>query len=419
MPLAPLSLRAPIAVFLAGLTAALHIGKIPPAIVVLRDSLGVSLVEAGFLLSAVQVAGMLLGVLMGALTDGFGLRRSMLWGLGVLCVASFAGMWARQPADLLALRALEGVGFLCIALPGPSLIRQLVPAVKLPQFLGLWGSYMPAGVALALLLGPTAMAVWSWQTWWGLLGVLAGGAAWWLVRAVPSDAQRASGASHAAAAAPSAVVSAPRTVAGLSALALLVQRLRLTLASPGPWMVAMAFAVYSSQWLAVIGFLPSVYAQAGIGGVAAGALTALACLANVVGNLCAGRLMRLGWRVHRMLFIGFSGTALTTVVAFSPLVGDSPVLRFVAVVLFSGIGGMIPASLFALAVRVAPSEQTVSTTMGWLQQCSALGQFVGPPVVAWVAGVVGGWQMTWVVTGLASAVGLVLAGWVRSRSFAV
>ena len=165
MTLTPLSLRAPVAIFLAGLTAALHIGKIPPAIVVLQQSLGVSLVEAGFLLSMAQLAGMLLGVLVGALSDGFGLRRSMLWGLCVLCIASLAGMWARQPSDLLVLRALEGLGFLCIVLPAPSLMRQLVPAARLSQFLGLWGAYMPAGVAIALLLGPAAMALWSWQAW--------------------------------------------------------------------------------------------------------------------------------------------------------------------------------------------------------------------------------------------------------------
>lgn len=403
MPLTSFPLRAPVAVFLAGLTAALHIGKIPPAIAVLRDALGISLVEAGFLLSAVQLAGMLLGVLVGALSDGFGLRRSMLYGLGVLCVASLAGVWARQPADLLALRALEGLGFLCVVLPAPSLMRQLVPAAKLPQFMGLWGAYMPAGVALALLAGPVAMALWSWQAWWGLLGVLAGCAGLWLALAVPSDARRATGAQPRADQPPPAVV-------------LLTRRLRLTLASPGPWVVAVAFGLYSCQWLAVIGFLPSIYMQAGVSSVVAGALTALACAANVVGNLGAGGLMRAGWRAHSLLTIGFGGTALATVVAFSPLAGEGPVLRFAAVVVFSAIGGMIPATLFALAVRVAPSEHTVSTTMGWVQQCSACGQFLGPPLVAWVAGLAGGWHLTWAVTGLASVVGLGLSRWVRNQA---
>ena len=403
MPLISPPLRAPLAVFVAGLTAALHVGKIPPAMAVLRDALGVSLVEAGFLLSVVQVAGMLLGVLVGALSDGLGLRRSMLFGLGVLCAASLAGMWARQPADLLALRALEGLGFLCVVLPAPSLMRQLVPAARLPQFMGLWGAYMPAGVALAILTGPAVLALWGWQVWWGLLGGLAGCAGAGLAAAVVPDAQRAA--------------AAPRGTTGSSppAVAVLARRLQCTLSSLGPWAVAVAFGLYSCQWLAVIGFLPSIYMQAGVSGMAAGALTALACAANVVGNLGAGGLMRAGWPVHRLLFLGFCGTAGATVVAFSPLAGDGPVLRFAAVVAFSAMGGMIPATLFALAVRAAPSEHTVSTTMGWMQQCSACGQFLGPPLVAWVAALAGGWHLTWVVTGVASLVGLGVARWVRSQ----
>lgn len=78
-------------VIIAGMVAALHIGKIPPAIPVLRDALGVSLVEAGFLLSMVQMAGMLGGVFIGLAADGFGLRRSILLGQLVLVSASLAG----------------------------------------------------------------------------------------------------------------------------------------------------------------------------------------------------------------------------------------------------------------------------------------------------------------------------------------
>mgnify|MGYP006203895031 FL=1 len=71
-------------VIIAGMVAALHIGKIPPAIPVLRDALGVSLVEAGFLL---------------------------------------------------------------VVLPVPSLIRQLVSPSRLALHLGLWGTYMATGTS--------------------------------------------------------------------------------------------------------------------------------------------------------------------------------------------------------------------------------------------------------------------------------
>jgi MFS family permease len=73
------------------------------------------------------------------------------------------------------------------------------------------------------------------------------------------------------------------------------------------------------------------------------------------------------------------------------------------------LGGFIPATLFALAVRLAPSEDTLATTLGWVQQWSAFGQFAAPPLVAWVASRAGGWHWTWLVTCACSALGLVLA----------
>ena len=384
-------------VIIAGMVAALHIGKIPPAIPVLRDALGLSLVEAGFLLSMVQMAGMLGGVFIGLAADGFGLRRSVLLGQAVLVAASLAGAWATQPGELLALRAIEGLGFLLCVLPVPSLIRQLVPPSRLALHLGLWGTYMATGTSLVLAAGPLLMGAIGWQGLWVALAMASAAVAGWLFLRVPSDRVRRAMAAGAA----------------VPARAQWRARLRATLGSVGPWRVAITFSVYSSQWLAVIGFLPAIYAQAGLSGQLAGLLTALACLANVTGNVAAGRLLHRGVCARHLLYAGFLAMAATAFVAFSPLTAEAPVARYLAVVLFSAIGGLIPATLFALAVHVAPDEHTVSTTVGWMQQCSSAGQFLGPPLVAWVAGMVGGWQWTWVITGLASLVGLVLSSRMR------
>ncbi|TXT40850.1 MAG: major facilitator superfamily protein [Comamonadaceae bacterium] len=398
--MSPSPARAATTVILAGMVAALHIGKIPSAIPVLREALGVTLVEAGFLLSMVQLAGMLSGVLVGVACDGLGLRRSMLTGQFILFAASLAGMWARQPSDLLVLRALEGLGFLLVVLPAPSLIRKLVSSRQLSLYLGLWGGYMPTGAALALLCGPLVMTALGWQAWWGLLGGLSAVMAVWMAVNVAPDAQRRQiTGKHAPAISPN--------------IGSWTHRLHLTLTSSGPWLVALAFAMYSSQWLAVIGFLPSVYAQSGISGPVAGALTALVCAVNVIGNVGAGKLLHRGWSARRLLTLGFGSMAFTTFLAFSTLTEGLPLLRYVAVLLFSAIGGLVPGTLFSLAVRVAPNEHTVSTTVGWVQQCSATGQFFGPPLVAWIATQVGGWHATWVVTGMASLVGLWLVSRIR------
>lgn len=385
-------------VILSGVTAALHVGKLPPALPVLREALGVTLLQAGFLLSLTQLAGMTMGLAVGLTADGLGLRRCMLAGLSILAAASALGGCAREASDLLWLRAVEGFGFLLVSLPAPSLIRQLVPRERLSLRLGLWGAYMPFGTALALLCGPWVMKALGWQGWWWSLAALSAGMALWTALGVPSDARR-----RAAVAAPQNAAGA--TVAGEG----WGQRMRQTLAAPGPWLVALIFAMYSGQWLAVIGFLPTLYDQAGVSGGLAGALTALAASVNVLGNIGSGRLLHRGLRPAHLLHLGFAAMALGAFVTYALPDDTSPLLRYAGVLMFSGVGGMIPATLFSLAVRLAPGERTVSTTVGWVQQCSSFGQFAGAPLVAWVAGSVGGWQWTWAVTGAACVIGVLLA----------
>jgi len=78
-------------VVLGGVSAALHVGKLPPALPVLQQALGVTLLQAGFLLSLVQLAGMSLGLAVGLAADGLGLKRTMVCGLFILSVASLLG----------------------------------------------------------------------------------------------------------------------------------------------------------------------------------------------------------------------------------------------------------------------------------------------------------------------------------------
>ncbi|MEO8124910.1 MAG: MFS transporter [Burkholderiales bacterium] len=376
-------------VIAAGVCAALHVGKLPPAITTLREALDMTLVQAGFLLSLVQLAGMSGGVAFGVLADGLGLRRSMALGLVVLAAASAIGGLAQGVVMLMVLRAIEGFGFLLVVLPAPGLVRRLVAPQRVSVMLGLWSAYMPLATALALLIGPLYISAWGWRAWWWGLAAVSLVMAVVLLRGVPAvlAAQPAAGAPW-------------------------MQRLRRTLAEKGPWLVALTFAAYSGQWLAVIGFLPAIYMEAGVSGATTGVLTALVAAVNMAGNVGAGHLLHRGVAPARLLAIGFVTMALASAATFAGADGAGlPAwARFIAVMLFSGVGGLVPATLFALAVRVAPSDSTLSTTIGWMQQWSALGQFFGPPLVAWVASLTGGWQFTWLATGAASVAGLLLAG---------
>ena len=146
----------------------------------------------------------------------------------------------------------------------------------------------------------------------------------------------------------------------------------------------------------------------GVPAAAMGLLTALAAAVNIGGNVASGRALHHGVRASTLLGLGFVTMAGAAALAFAAI-GTPAWMRYSAVLLFSGLGGLIPGTLFSLAVRVAPDEASLTTTVGWVQQWSSLGQFVGPPVVAWVASQAGGWQWTWVATGACSVLGLALS----------
>lgn len=392
----PVRLPPSAVIVLAGVCAALHVGKLPPALPQLQASLGLGLVEAGFFLSMIQLAGMSLGLLVGLASETVGLKRSMWTGLLILSGASLAGSLCTSLWALLSLRALEGLAFLMVVMPGPSLLRQTVTPTHLTRTLGWWGTYMPMGTALALLTGSMLLGHFGWPLWWqgvGVASALAAGAVYfWVTGPVLDKSSR-----------PAAPASGwLRKTAG-------------TLQSGGPWLISLSFCVYAAQWLAVIGFLPTIFGQAGLGPGLIGLLTATVALVNVAGNVMSGRLLQRGIPAPQLLQWGFAAMALGSLGAFVPWGGtDSGVmLRFFSLAVLSCFGGLIPGTLFSLALRLTPASGAVPATVGFMQQWSALGQFAGPPLVAAVASAVGGWQWTWVVTA-----GLCVAGTLLSLGIA-
>ncbi len=372
----------------AGIVAAMHVGKVAPAIPVLQTQLGLTLVQAGWLLSLSQMAGMLTAVLIGMVADGIGLRRSLLTGLTLLGSLSLLTGLATSASQLLMMRAIEGAAILMVIVPGPALLRTLVDPARLSSAMGFWGTFMPTGTAAALLLGPPLMAHAGWATWWTALGGLALLMAAVFAWGIPQGASRA--------------------------FQLDSGRLIAVWRTPQVWRVALAFGCYSGQWLVVIGFLPTLLQAGGASAAAAGSMAAIASAANIVGNLVGGRLLQRGVPSRKVLTIGFAAMAIGTFVVFATPPTTPVAIKLVAVLVFSGVGGMIPGSLFSLAVKAAPSDDTASTALGWTTQMSMLGQFCMPPVVAALATAQGGWGLSWVVTGGLCLMGVGLVSLRRS-----
>lgn len=390
--------RAALYLVLAGVCAAMHVWKLPPALPYLQAEMGLTLVQAGFLLAIVQMGGMTLGLLVGLVAEGIGLRRCLLIGLAMLAAASAAGAYSNSVPVMMILRGVEGCGLLMATMPVPSLIRRLVHPAYLSRIMGIWSCYSPAGTVLILIAGSWLLGMGDWRMLFTLLAIVT--VFMWLLiwRSVPKDTR--AGREPTGQQKPASTPPADSTMTAM-------QMLRETLGSAAVWLVALTFGVYAAQWMAIIGFLPSVYAAAGVSGTTAGALTGVVAGANIIGNLVAGQLLHRQVAPQWLTICGFVTMLACAYATFGA--GLPAPAQFVSVVILSAVGGLIPATLFYLAIAVAPSPRTTTTTVGWMQQCSALGQFSGPPIVAWVVETAGGWQWTWVATGTYAIAGIAMS----------
>jgi MFS family permease len=369
-----------------GTSAGASVGKVPISLPVLSEAFGLSLVQASLAISFFLLAAMLLGIFGGMLADRFGPRRVMILGLLVSAAGGLLGAASDSGTMLLSSRAIESFGFIATVLPGPALLSRLVNADRLRPVMGLWACYMPLGMSIVLMLGPWLLDGVGWRGIWVGLAVLSGllaVAAW---RLLPADPYRAE---------------------ITRAMALVKQ----TIGSPRPWLLAASFGVYAGQWMSVFGFLPTLYREQGVPASTAGVLTALGAGINMSGNFGAGLLMQRGWRRHRLLI--FASTAMLTS-AWIIFASEAPfTVRYAALLLFSAAGGLIPGTLFASTPAFAPNASTVSTTTGLMQQGSALGQFVTPPLIALLVSGTGNWSVTWMVTGAMACSGILLALLIR------
>lgn len=379
---------------IAGIVAAIHVGKLPPAIPILSQTMNLSLVQSGFLLSLVQMAGMTTGLIIGMVTENFGLRRSIILGLILLGISSIVSSFSQTAHQLLVLRCFEGFGFLFITVPVPSLIRRIVSKENQTLKIGLWGAYMGVGSAIALIFGSIAIAEFGWRIWWIILGIVNFLITAIILLKIPKDKQL-----------PISQGINSELIKDTHRFSHLVEVIRI----PGATLSALAFAMYSGQWLAVVGFLPTIYNDSGLSLTQGSFLTAFVAFANAIGATMAGRLLNKEINPRNILYSGYIVMGLGALITFAGGTHIPAILKYISIVLFSGIGGLIPSTLFAMAVHFSPNPKSNSISVGWVMQWSAIGQFSGPPLLAYLAIHMNSWNYSWWITSTASLVGIFLA----------
>jgi MFS family permease len=379
--------RAVLAAAACGVAVAFHVGKVPIVMTELRAEFGLSLVAAGWMSSMLNTLAVCTGLLFGLLGDRFGALRTCYTGLATSILGGLLGLAAGSEGVLLLSRFLEGAGLVAVAVSAPALLTSAAAAKDQRFALGIWSSYLPAGVGLIMLVAPLALPVGGWRGLWLLsLGALA----------MSALAVRRSAASYA-----------PRRAATATTDESPWRIARAALGLPAPWLLAFAMLSWTLQHYALIIWLPTFLTeQRGLGMLATSLLSCTMVLANVPGNLIGGSLLQRGWQRGKLI----AGASLVTGLCGAGIFLDGlpDVLRYALCVLLSFVGGLIPASVLSASVHLARTPKQIGTLQGLFMQMGNVGPFVGPPLIAALVAASGLWRDALWITGTAAACGVAL-----------
>lgn len=383
--------RAVLAAALCGLAVAINVGKVPIAMGSLRAEFGLSLVAAGWVSSMINTLGVSTGILFGLLGDRLGALRTCYAGLAASILGGVLGLAAGSEAALLVSRFLEGAGMVAVAVSAPALLTSATVPSDRRFALGIWSSYLPAGVGLVMLLAPLAMPFGGWRGLWVLSLVVLTLAALGIRRS-----QAAYDLPHVAdsAAAKSGTESSWRIA-------------RQALAQPAPWLLAFAMGSWTLQHYALIIWLPTFLTeQRGLGVLATSLLSCLMVLANVPGNLLGGSLLQRNYRRGNLIAFASLVSGLCGIGIFLDVLPDF--LRYALCLLLSFTGGLIPASVLSASAQLAKTPKQIGTLQGLFMQVGNMGPFVGPPLIASLVAASGLWRDALLVTAGAATCGVVL-----------
>jgi predicted MFS family arabinose efflux permease len=366
-----------------GFAAAYNIGKLPPSIPALRAEFSTTLTSVAALVSSYSLIAMTCSLLMGGVVARLGIWRTVAGGLCLLIAGGLIGATTHEFEILLFARVLEGIGYLAIAITMPAFIGRVCTPSSRSVALGVWGTFVPGGITLCMLLAPWLSSLGGWRAlWWG--GVLV--ALVLLVLAVLLIRPAATSI-EAAANQPRPAISSVFTRTN--------------------WLLTVCFAVYSMCFTGLATFLPTYWSEtfAAVSLASATQWTALVISVNIIGNLCGGWLNQAGVSLRALILTGTVVAAAFGVLTYFHSLSFHA--QLISACLFTFLSGITPATLFVTASRVTASPAQNGLLVGLLFQGAGCGQVFGPLLVGGLVDSAGDWSVVpwyFVLCGTLSAI---------------
>lgn len=362
--------------WLIGVLAAAQFARMAVVAPLMRTTLGLTLSQAGWLISLLEVGGALFGFVAGLALARVSVHRFLLLGLAILAGTGLVEAIATGATTLFVARAAEGIGYLFVVIAAPTAIAATASDAIRPRALALWSTFVPVGIAAGAAVSGFLLTVTSMR----------GTALVWVSLVVASG-----------------VLVARFRIAGSA-----IHAIRLP--APAAWVSTFGFGLYTIFISALTMLLPSfLIEQAG----ATMGQSALSAACASLGVLPATAAAMLVMRNDRMSARRSATIAAVSLLAAVPFVlalyridGLDVLTRAALAVLAVTVSGLVPPIVFArlpqLAGATTPDDPRIATANGLITQFGAGGALIGPPL----GGLIVGWS-GWSGLGVAASLLLI------------
>lgn len=379
LPDRPLRLVAIVLLLLTGVLTGAQLAKTAPLIGWYVETVGMTLVEAGWVTALIGIFVALAALPAGFAIARMGPQRAFVVASAIIVPGGLILAATTAPSLIFAARMIEGLGYVILCVGLPSLLTAISPSGWRGPVLAIWSGFVPLGYATSDVLAGLIVPVFGAQSYLLVVILLFAAMALasqvvlrWLT-GIPADA-----------------AFAPEGASGVF--------------SVGVLLVALAFGAFVLQSVALFTFMPTFAALPGAFLFA----PALVALSTPLGNGLAGLLVA-GRAAPFMIVLALAAFVVTALAAHVAFVTGGAAAASFGAVAMAIASGVVASALFAVIPFLVSRPQAVPAAIGLVSQAGGLATLASPPLAAFIiehAGWTGyGWFLG--LTGLAGAAMLI------------
>jgi predicted MFS family arabinose efflux permease len=344
-----------LAIFLAGIIAAINSFKVPPVLSSVLSDLHVDMVTGGWLMSVSSVAGLVLAIPAALLLARLGPRITGMVALACTVTGAIVGALAPNAMTLLLGRVIEGISLSLISILAPAVISMWFEPRERGLPMGLWSAWVPIGNVIIFNTAHLLADPLGWRAVWWFGACLALGALAILSLVVTAPPQSAS----------------PQRTQPVSFGTMLL--------NPSTWLLALAFGTFSFSLIGFNSWAPSFLTSAlHVDTASASFYASLMFLAAIPANILAGWI--LGRLKNRYALLPASFLITGILFFWSFRLGSMPIVVPYMIAL-GFVSNFIPTSAFTLAPETMPRVEFAGLALAILNMGSNLGSLTGPPIL--------------------------------------